>query len=155
MLSVVSTKDISNYKSDIVGGFDLKETISIGIGLVIGLVVILTCAFVFGVPMSFCPYLAAPFIAVPIINQFYKKNGMNFFEAKKRERQHKAARSLPYSSSENASNYMKYYLASTEKKNVEGEDEFDLMVKKLKKVGIIFAIVLIVMILATILIKFL
>ena len=153
MLSVISTKDISNYKTDVVGGFDLKETISIGIGLVIGIVIFFICFFGFRLPIFICPYIAAPFVAVPIINQFYTKNGMNFFEAKKRERQYKVATCLPYESSENASNYMKYYLATTAKQNASGEDEFDLMVKKLKKMGILSAIIFIVMIVAAIVLK--
>ena len=153
MLSVISTKDISNYKSDIVGGFDLKETISIGIGLVIGVIIIVICNVVLGITIALCPYIAAPFVAIPIINQFYNKNGMNFFEAKKREREHKVASCLPYDSSENARNYMKYYVSAKAKNSANGEDEFTLMIKKIKRLGIIFAITFVVLIIAAVVIK--
>lgn len=148
MLSVVSTKNIENYKSDFIGGFNLKEFAAIFVGAVLGIGIILVCAFVLNVPIMFCPYLAAPFVGTPIIFKFYKKNGMSYTEAKKREKIHKSAKMNTYYSTENASVYMNYYNNSPLSTGITAEDEFEQTLKKLKKVALISVIVIILSIVA-------
>lgn len=144
MLQVTSTKNIENYKTDVAGGFDLKEVFHIAISTSMGIAIILICSMVLHVPMLLCPYIAAPFVAVPILRKFGKKNGMSLGEAKRREREYCSAKALPYVSSENASNYMRYMTKESAKKNVD--EEFDEMVKKLKLLAVIFLVIVFVII---------
>lgn len=155
MLSVESTKNIDDYKSDFVAGFDIKETFSIAIGLVIGVAVIILCDQVLHVPILFCPYIAAPFIVIPIVNKFYKKNGMNFFEAKKREKKQRDAVGLSSVSTESAKTYLKYYKAETVKADKEAskEEDFEKQLKKLKKIAIISGLAILVTIILLVLLK--
>lgn len=115
MIGVSANKNIDKYKKDFMGGFSIKETGAIALGLFIGIIVILLLIKV-GFPVVLCPYIAVPFIAAPIIPKFYKKDGMGLFEHRKKISEMKKATILSYISTENTKRYEEYLVAENIKK---------------------------------------
>lgn len=142
MISVQCNKNIEDYKSDVVAGFDLKETLSIGAGILIGVIVIFVMYKLIHVPLVFCPYIAIPFVIIPIIGKFYRKNGMGFLENRKKIRELNSAKVLLYKT-KNAASYSRYLVAANQHKENTSDDQFEKMLKKVK-IGVTILIILIV-----------
>ena len=154
MLSVKTNKDVSEFKQDFMGGFGLKESISILIGAVIGTIIIIALILFSNLPMMICPYFAMPFVAIPIINAFYHKDGMGFMAHLKKTRRMNKGSAYIFRSTETTDNYNKYL--NERKKEIENksDDKFEKTIKKLIILGIITAIVLIGVIVTLLIIKF-
>lgn len=143
MLSVKTNRDIEQYKSDVAGGFDIKETLFIALGVVIGIVIMLLLSFFTNIPLLFIPYIAAPFVMIPIVSCFYNKDGMGFLQHRKKINEMQKGSPVPYRSTENAENYEKYLVMATEETEKNSDEAFDKTLKKLKIGAIIFAIALV------------
>lgn len=61
MLAVKTNKNIEKFKSDVAGGFDLKEVFSIIVGLFLGIVITVAAVMVFKVLISVAPYVASTY----------------------------------------------------------------------------------------------
>lgn len=142
MISVQCNKNIEDYKSDVVAGFDLKETLSIGAGIVIGVIVIFVMYKLVHVPLIFCPYIAIPFVVVPIIGKFYRKNGMGFLENRKKIKELNSAKVLLYKT-ENAASYSRYLEATKQHKENTSDDKFEKILRKMKICGTILIILIV------------
>lgn len=150
MIAVNANKNIDNYKKEFIAGFSLKETLSIFVGLIIGIVII-TLLVMAGIPVIMCPYIAIPFIAIPIIPKFYRKNNMNFNSNRKRMAEIKKAKILKAISTENR-NYYESFLEKEIDKKTQDED-FNKKIKKLFIAGIFFVVALITLLVTVIVIK--
>lgn len=150
MLAVKTNKNIEKFKSDVAGGFDLKEVISIIIGLFLGIVVTVAAVMVFKVPVSVAPYMASVFIAIPILLKFFKPNGMGVNTYREKQRAFKSGSILAYVSTENVVVYNKNW-TKEQKQNNQTEEDFEQFLKKVKRVLFLF-IGIIVMIIAAIIV---
>lgn len=137
MLAVKTNKNIEKFKSDVAGGFDLREVISIIIGLLLGIIVTLVAIMVFHVPMSVAPYIASLFIAFPILLKFFKPNGMGVNMYREKQRAFKKGIVLAYISTENSFVYSKN-LIKDQNKNYQKEENFEQFLKKVKRITILF-----------------
>lgn len=151
MLAVKTNKNIEKFKSDVAGGFDLKEVISIIVGLLLGVVVTLVAVLVFYVPMSVAPYIASLFIAIPILLKFFKPNGMGVNMYREKQRAFKKGNVLAYISTENPFVYNQN-LIKNQNKNEQKEEDFEQFLKKVKRMMILFAGMMIVIIIAIVVI---
>lgn len=147
MLAVKTNKNIEKFKSDVAGGFDLREVISIIIGLLLGIVVTVVTIMVFHVPMSVAPYIASLFIAIPILLKFFKPNGMGVNMYREKQRAFKKGNMLAYISTENALVYSKN-LIKDQSKNDQKEEDFEQFLKKVKKMLLLFVGMMIMIVIA-------
>lgn len=155
MLAVKTNKNIEKFKSDVAGGFDLKEVISIAIGLFLGFVIILVAVLVFNVPMTVAPYIASIFIAIPILLRFFKPNGMGVKMYREKQRAFKKGTVLAYISTENNA----VYGENTIKENYteqQQEKDFERFLKNIKRILLLFAgIVVMIVIVIVVMMKWL
>ena len=84
MLSVKTNKEITEFKSDFMGGFGFKQSVAILGGVIIGVVIICVLCFFTKVPVFIAPYIALPFVAIPVVSAFYNKDGMGFLAHRKK-----------------------------------------------------------------------
>jgi len=153
MLAVKTNKNIEKFKSDVAGGFDLKEVISIVTGLFIGVIVTVFSVMVLKVPMTIAPYIAAIFIAVPILLRFLNPGGMALKDYKKKQKAYRKSSVLAYISTENPASYnLSIMKQSTDK---EKDDDFKRMLKKVKIAAVLFVTAIVIIITAMIVIKYL
>jgi hypothetical protein len=138
MLSVKTNRDISEFKSDFAGGFDLREFSAIAAAVLLGSGFMVVLALCTPVPMVLCPYLALPVIAVPILVVFFNKNGMNLKEFRRQTQNFKKGFRLGYSSTESRN-------VTENVRAVTGGDEFDKTLKKVKVAGIVLILLTIIL----------
>lgn len=154
MLVVKTNKNIEKFKSDVAGGFDLKEVISIAIGLFLGFVIILVAVLIFNVPMTVAPYLASIFIAIPILLRFFKPNGMGVKTYKEKQKAFKKGTALAYISTENNVVYGKNPIK--EKPTEQQKEDFERFLKNIKRILLLFAgIVVMIVIVMVVMMKWL
>jgi hypothetical protein len=151
MISVKTNRNIEDFKSDVAGGFDLKETVCIGGCVFVYAGIMLVLMLATPVPKVLCPYIPIPFVAYPIMRVFFKKNGMNIRDYKEKTKKFKEGRILTYKSTENPANYNNFVKKAEE---LSDEDLFDKTLKNIKKIGIIAGVVIFVIIVAIIVLKF-
>lgn len=152
MISVKTNRNIMDFKANIAGGFDLKETISIVVGLVIGVGIMCVLMFTTNIPTIILPYICMPFIALPIAKGFFKKNGMGLSEYKKKTAEYRKCCPAEYISTETPEAFSKYFLEDgTVKKD---DDGFDKLMEKIKFYSVILLGVIILAIVAIVLYMF-
>lgn len=155
MLAVKTNKNIEKFKSDIAGGFDLKEVISIIIGLFLGVVITLVAVLILNVPMTIAPYIASVFIAIPILLRFFKPGGMGVKTYKEKQRAFKKGTVLAYISTENNAVYSKNPIKEKPTEQ-QKEEDFERFLKNVKRILLLFAgIVVMVMIVIIVMMKWL
>lgn len=100
MLSVKTNRSIEDFKSDVVGGFNLIETVTI-VGCVIVYAIIMMILILYSpIPKILCAYVPFPLIVYPIAKTFFKKNGMGIKEFRAKTKAFKSGEILPYKSTE-------------------------------------------------------
>lgn len=151
MISVKTNRNIENFKSDVAGGFDFKETVCIGGCVFVYAGIMLVLMLATPVPKVLCPYIPIPFVAYPIMRVFFKKNGMNIKDYKEKTKMFKESGILPYKSTENPDNYNNLVKKAEE---LSDGDSFDKTLKKIKEIGIIAGVVIFVIIVVAIVLKF-
>lgn len=155
MLAVKTNKNIEKFKSDVAGGFDLKEVISIVIGLFLGFVIILVAVLVFNVSMTVAPYLASIFIAIPILLRFFKPNGMGVKTYKEKQKAFKKGIALAYISTENNVVYGKNPIKEKPTEQ-QKEEDFERFLKNIKRILLLFTgIVVMIVIVMVVMMKWL
>lgn len=148
MLSVKTNRSIEDFKSDVVGGFNLKETVTI-VGCVIVYSIIMMLLILYSpVPKMLCPYVPFPLMVYPIARTFFKKNGMGIKEFRAKTKAFTGGEILPYKSTENIDNYINIARESN------SEDSFDKTLRKIKIIAAIGIPVLIAAIILVIVLKF-
>ena len=152
MLSVKTNKNVMNIKQSFLGGYDLKESISIILGVILGTIIIVCLVLFSPVPTILCPYIAAPVIVLPIIHQFYNKDGMGFLAHKKKEHMYKNATALIYKSTENAEYYNKCLELDISKED-STDDEFMKALKKVIIIGVVCGVLIIGLIICILVLK--
>ncbi len=151
MLAVKTNKNIEKFKSDVAGGFDLKEVISIVIGLFLGVVITLVAVLVFNVPMTVAPYIASIFIAIPILLRFFKPNGMGVKTYKEKQRAFKKGTVLAYISTENNAVYSKNPIKEKPTEQ-QKEEDFERFLKNAKRIILLFAGIVVMIVIAIVVI---
>ena len=154
MLSVKTNKEITEFKSDFMGGFGFKQSVAILGGVIIGVVIICVLCFFTKVPVFIAPYIALPFVAIPVVSAFYNKDGMGFLAHRKKIKEFQKTKACTYLSTESDENFNKYLLEQEKKEEVNSDDAFRKTMRKLIIVGIITGVLIIGAIIAAIIIKF-
>ena len=148
MLSVKTNRSIEDFKSDVAGGFDLKETITI-VGCVIVYTIIMMLLILYSpIPKVLCPYVPFPLMIYPIAGTFFKKNGMGIKEFRTKTKAFKGGKILLYKSTENIDNYVNIA------KESNSEDSFDKTLRRIKIIAAIGIPVLIAAIILVVVLKF-
>lgn len=148
MLSVKTNRSIEDFKSDVVGGFNLIETVTI-VGCVIVYAIIMMILILYSpIPKILCAYVPFPLIVYPIAKTFFKKNGMGIKEFRAKTKAFKGGEILPYKSTENPDNYLNIA------KESNSEDSFDKTLRKIKIIAAIGILVLIAAIILVVVLKF-
>lgn len=148
MLSVKTNRSIEDFKSDVVGGFNLKETITV-VGCVILYTIVMMILILYTpIPKMLCAYVPFPLIVYPIARTFFKKNGMGIKEFRTKTKAFKGGGILPYKSTENLDNYINIA------KESNSEDSFDKTLRKMKIIAAIGIPVLIAMVILVVVLKF-
>lgn len=147
MLSVKTNRSIEDFKSDVVGGFDLKETVTIVVCVFVYTIVMMLLILFSPMPKILCPYVPFPLIVYPIARTFFKKNGMGIKEFRAKTKAFKGGEILPYKSTENPDNYINIAKESN-------EDSFDKTLRRIKIIAAIGIPVLIAAIILVVVLKF-
>lgn len=147
MLSVKTNRSIEDFKSDVVGGFDLKETVTIVVCVFVYTIVMMLLILFSPMPKILCPYVPFPLIVYPIARTFFKKNGMGIKEFRAKTKAFKGGEILPYKSTENPYNYINIAKESN-------EDSFDKTLRRIKIIAAIGIPVLIAAIILVVVLKF-
>ena len=150
MLSVKTNRNIEDFKSDVAGGFDLKETLTIGGSVVIYSVIIMVLILYSPIPKMLCIYIPLPLIVSPIAITFFKKRGMGIKEFRTKTKAFKNGKILTYLSTENTENYMNVKKIAKQ----DDEDSFDKAWRKIKVIGAIVAITVIIAIITIVIFRF-
>lgn len=87
MISVKVSKNVDDYKENVIGTMDMKKTLAVVKGFAAG-AIIMIILFVFHVPMIAAMYIAMPAIGIFIYRGFYEKDGMTYEEAKRLKKEH-------------------------------------------------------------------
>lgn len=144
MLSVKTNKNINNFKSSVLGGFDIKESIAIILSTILGVGLILVLMIFTNFPKILIVYIPMPIIILPLVYTFYKKDGMTFFQHKKVESLFKKSGPMEYISTESPERYKKYLeKVEIENKDMNDEKKFKRTVKIVSILGGIFFIAII------------
>lgn len=144
MLSVKTNKNINNFKSSVLGGFDIKESIAIILSTILGVGLILVLMIFTNFPKILIVYIPMPIIILPLVYTFYKKDGMTFFQHKKVESSFKKSGPMEYMSTESPERYKKYLeKVEIENKDMNDEKKFKRTVKIVSILGGIFFIAII------------
>lgn len=153
MLSVKTNKEVTEFKSDFMGGFGFKQSMAILGGVAIGMIIMCSLIFFTHIPIVLAPYAALPFIAIPILSAFYNKDGMGFLKHRKKVKEFKKMKACIYISTESDVSYTKCLMEQQKKAEKNSDDVFQKTLKKLIIIGIITAVLIIGEIIAIVVIK--
>lgn len=153
MLSVKTNKEVTEFKSDFMGGFGFKQSMAILGGVAIGMIIMCSLIFFTHIPIVLAPYAALPFISIPILSAFYNKDGMGFLKHKKKVKEFKKMKACIYISTESDVSYTKCLMEQQKKAEKNSDDAFQKTLKKLIIIGIITAVLIIGGIIAIVVIK--
>jgi hypothetical protein len=153
MLSVKTNKEVTEFKSDFMGGFGFKQSMAILGGVAIGMIIMCSLIFFTHIPIVLAPYAALPFIAIPILSAFYNKDGMGFLKHRKKVKEFKKMKACIYISTESDVSYTKCLMEQQKKAEKNSDDVFQKTLKKLIIIGIITAVLIIGGIIAIVVIK--
>jgi hypothetical protein len=153
MLSVKTNKEVTEFKSDFMGGFGFKQSMAILGGVAIGMIIMCSLIFFAHIPIVLAPYAALPFIAIPILSAFYNKDGMGFLKHRKKVKEFKKMKACIYISTESDVSYTKCLMEQQKKAEKNSDDVFQKTLKKLIIIGIITAVLIIGGIIAIVVIK--
>lgn len=148
MLSVKTNRNIEDFKSDVVGGFDFKETVTIVSCIILYSVIMMFLILYSPVPKMLCPYVPFPLMVYPIAKTFFKKNGMGIKEFRTKTKAFTGGEILPYKSTENINNYTNIV------KESNCEDPFDKTLRRIKIISAISIPLLISTIILLVVLKF-
>lgn len=153
MLSVKTNKEVTEFKSDFMGGFGFKQSMAILGGVAIGMIIMCSLIFFTHIPIVLAPYAALPFISIPILSAFYNKDGMGFLKHRKKVKEFKKMKACIYISTESDVSYTKCLMEHQKKAEKNSDDVFQKTLKKLIIIGIITAVLIIGGIIAIVVIK--
>lgn len=153
MLSVKTNKEVTEFKSDFMGGFGFKQSMAILGGVAIGMIIMCSLIFFTHIPIVLAPYAALPFISIPILSAFYNKDGMGFLKHRKKVKEFKKMKACIYISTESDVSYTKCLMEQQKKAKKNSDDAFQKTLKKLIIIGIITAVLIIGGIIAIVVIK--
>lgn len=153
MLSVKTNKEVTEFKSDFMGGFGFEQSMAILGGVAIGMIIMCSLIFFTHIPIVLAPYAALPFIAIPILSAFYNKDGMGFLKHRKKVKEFKKMKACIYISTESDVSYTKCLMEQQKKAEKNSDDVFQKTLKKLIIIGIITAVLIIGGIIAIVVIK--
>lgn len=153
MLSVKTNKEVTEFKSDFMGGFGFKQSMAILGGVAIGMIIMCSLIFFTHIPIVLAPYAALPFISIPILSAFYNKDGMGFLKHRKKVKEFKKMKACIYISTESDVSYIKCLMEQQKKAEKNSDDVFQKTLKKLIIIGIITAVLIIGGIIAIVVIK--
>lgn len=153
MLSVKTNKEVTEFKSDFMGGFGFKQSMAILGGVAIGMIIMCSLIFFTHIPIVLAPYAALPFISIPILSAFYNKDGMGFLKHRKKIKEFKKMKACIYISTESDVSYTKCLMEQQKKAEKNSDDAFQKTLKKLIIIGIITAVLIIGGIIAIVVIK--
>lgn len=153
MLTVKTNKEVTEFKSDFMGGFGFKQSMAILGGVAIGMIIMCSLIFFTHIPIVLAPYAALPFIAIPILSAFYNKDGMGFLKHRKKVKEFKKMKACIYISTESDVSYTKCLMEQQKKAEKNSDDVFQKTLKKLIIIGIITAVLIIGGIIAIVVIK--
>lgn len=153
MLSVKTNKEVTEFKSDFMGGFGFKQSMAILGGVAIGMIIMCSLIFFTHIPIVLAPYAALPFISIPILSAFYNKDGMGFLKHGKKVKEFKKMKACIYISTESDVSYTKCLMEQQKKAEKNSDDAFQKTLKKLIIIGIITAVLIIGGIIAIVVIK--
>lgn len=153
MLSVKTNKEVTEFKSDFMGGFGFKQSLTILGGVAIGMIIMCSLIFFTHIPIVLAPYAALPFISIPILSAFYNKDGMGFLKHRKKVKEFKKMKACIYISTESDVSYTKCLMEQQKKAEKNSDDVFQKTLKKLIIIGIITAVLIIGGIIAIVVIK--
>ncbi|MBO9144135.1 PrgI family protein [Agathobacter rectalis] len=153
MLSVKTNKEVTEFKSDFMGGFGFKQSMAILGGVAIGMIIMCSLIFFTHIPIVLAPYAALPFISIPILSAFYNKDGMGFLKHRKKVKEFKKMKACIYISTESDVSYTKCLMEQQKKAEKNSDDAFQKTLKKLIIIGIITAVLIIGGIIAIVVIK--
>lgn len=153
MLSVKTNKEVTEFKSDFMGGFGFKQSMAILGGVAVGMIIMCSLIFFTHIPIVLAPYAALPFISIPILSAFYNKDGMGFLKHRKKVKEFKKMKACIYISTESDVSYTKCLMEQQKKAEKNSDDAFQKTLKKLIIIGIITAVLIIGGIIAIVVIK--
>ena len=153
MLSVKTNKEVTEFKSDFMGGFGFKQSMAILGGVAIGMIIMCSLIFFTHIPIVLAPYAALPFISIPILSAFYNKDGMSLLKHRKKVKEFKKMKACIYISTESDVSYTKCLMEQQKKAEKNSDDVFQKTLKKLIIIGIITAVLIIGGIIAIVVIK--
>lgn len=153
MLSVKTNKEVTEFKSDFMGGFGFKQSMAILGGVAIGMIIMCSLIFFTHIPIVLAPYAALPFISIPILSAFYNKDGVGFLKHRKKVKEFKKMKACIYISTESDVSYTKCLMEQQKKAEKNSDDAFQKTLKKLIIIGIITAVLIIGGIIAIVVIK--
>lgn len=153
MLSVKTNKEVTEFKSDFMGGFGFKQSMAILGGVAIGMIIMCSLIFFTHIPIVLAPYAALPFISIPILSAFYNKDGMGFLKHRKKVKEFEKMKACIYISTESDVSYTKCLMEQQKKAEKNSDDVFQKTLKKLIIIGIITAVLIIGGIIAIVVIK--
>lgn len=153
MLTVKTNKEVTEFKSDFMGGFGFKQSMAILGGAAIGMIIMCSLIFFTHIPIVLAPYAALPFISIPILSAFYNKDGMGFLKHRKKVKEFKKMKACIYISTESDVSYTKCLMEQQKKAEKISDDAFQKTLKKLIIIGIITAVLIIGGIIAIVVIK--
>lgn len=153
MLSVKTNKEFTDFTKDFMGGFGFKQSISIIAGVLIGMVIMCVLILFTSIPTLFAPYFAMPFIAIPIVSAFYKKDGMGFLAHRKKVKEFKKSKACIYISTESESTFNQCLLEQEKKDEKNSDDNFNKFMKKMIIIGIVAAVLVVGAIITIVVVK--
>lgn len=153
MLSVKTNKEVSEFKSDFMGGFGFKQSMAILGGVAIGMIIMCSLVFFTHIPIILAPYIALPFIAIPVLSAFYNKDGMGFLAHRKKLKEFRKTKACIYISTESDVNFTKCLMEQQKKEEKNSDDAFKKTLRTLIIIGIITAILIIGGIITIVVIK--
>lgn len=87
MISVKVSKNVDDYKENVIGTMDMKKTLAVVKGVGIGAVIMMALSLIH-VPMIIAGYATVPVIGIFIYRGFYEKDGMTYKEAQRLKKEH-------------------------------------------------------------------
>lgn len=153
MLSVKTNKEVTEFKSDFMGGMGFKQSMAVIGGVLIGIVIMCSLVFFTPMPIIFTPYVAMPFIAVPVLSAFYHKDGMGFWKHRKKVKVFRRMKACIYVSTESDANFTSLLEEQKKKEVKNSDDAFKKTLRTIIILGIIFAVLIVGGIIAIVIIK--
>lgn len=87
MIAVKVSKNVDDYKENVIGTLDMKKTMSVVKGFAVGAIIMVILSLLH-IPMLIAMYIAMPAIGIFIYRGFYEKDGMTYEEAKRLKKEH-------------------------------------------------------------------